>query len=106
MPTHLALDIGAESGRALVGEIVNNKLQIQEVHRFANAPIELNGTFHWDTQQLLNNIKQAISKAAEIASLGLDTWGVDYALLDNKEDLIEEPYCYRDSRTDGVMEKV
>src|SRR2546423_3904141 len=106
MPTHLALDIGAESGRAVVGEIVNNKLQIREVHRFANPPVEIDGHLRWCTKHLLDNIYEAIIKAGEIASLGLDTWGVDYALLDSQGDLIDEPYCYRDSRTDGVMEKV
>ena len=103
---HLAIDIGAESGRGVVGEIVNNKLQLKEVHRFPNTPLQLNRTLRWNTEQLLANIKQSIRNAGEIASIGLDTWGVDFALLDHSKQLIEPPYCYRDSRTDGVMEKV
>jgi len=103
---HLAIDIGAESGRGAVGEIVNHKLHITEVHRFANTPVQFDGSLRWDTETLIGNIKQAIHKSGDIASVGLDTWGVDFALLDANDQLIEQPYCYRDSRTDGVMEKV
>lgn len=103
---HLAFDIGAESGRAVVGELIQQRLKTTEVHRFPNAPVQVDGTLRWDTERLLSEIRTGIGKAGNAGSVAIDTWGVDFALLDENDELVEQPYCYRDSRTDGVMEKI
>ena len=107
----LALDLGAESGRAVVGHFDGRSLKLEEIHRFPNGPVLVNGHLHWDALRLLSEIKRGIGLAAQryggdIASLGLDTWGVDYGLLDRDGALLGNPYHYRDSRTDGMMDQV
>ena len=106
---YIAVDLGAESGRVMLVSIAGEKLTIQEVNRFPNGPIEFDGALHWDFDTLMTNIKAGIKGAAalqpNIQSIGVDTWGVDYGLLDADGRLIEAPYHYRDSRTNGVMEK-
>jgi rhamnulokinase len=112
----LALDLGAESGRAMVGQFDGQRLQLAEAHRFSNEPVRLpdgGGTgyrLHWDALRLWSEIKQGIALAvqehgAELASVGLDTWGVDFGLLDRNGALLGNPYHYRDSRTDGMMDE-
>jgi sugar (pentulose or hexulose) kinase len=115
---YIAVDLGAESGRVMLGSIsagksathLADKLVLEQVHRFSNGPIEEKGTLRWDFGKLLNEVKAGIKKAAEeahnqVAGIGFDTWGVDFGLLDAKGDLVEKPYHYRDSRTNGMMEK-
>jgi rhamnulokinase len=107
----LALDLGAESGRAVVGHLDGRALRLEEMHRFPNGPVRVNGHLHWDALRLFSEIKQGIGLASQaygsaIASVGLDTWGVDFGLLDAHGTLLGNPYHYRDSRTDGVMEQV
>jgi sugar (pentulose or hexulose) kinase len=105
----LALDLGAESGRAVVGHFDGKALRLEEIHRFSNGPVLVNGHLYWDALRLLSEVKAGIRLAiqkygTDVASLGLDTWGVDYGLLDEQDNLLGNPFHYRDSRTDGMME--
>lgn len=105
----LAFDLGAESGRALLGRFDGNRLTLSAIHRFPNHPVRLPDALHWDVLGLWAEIKQGIALArqrsgANLSSIGLDTWGVDFGLLDHTGALVGNPYHYRDSRTDGMME--
>ncbi|MCD4752260.1 MAG: rhamnulokinase [Anaerolineaceae bacterium] len=106
----LAIDIGAESGRAILGRYENGKLVLKEIHRFLNKAVRLPDGLHWDLLYLLDEIKTGIKKAADqygdsLLSAGIDTWGVDHALLDHNDSLTFLPFHYRDSRTDGLLEE-
>lgn len=103
----LAIDFGASSGRAILGEFDGKKISLKEVHRFSNDPVKVNGTVYWDVLRLFHEIKQGIIKAnAEggFDSIGIDTWGVDFGLLDSEGKLLENPVHYRDLRTKGLIE--
>ena len=103
----LAIDFGASSGRAILGTFDGEKLSLKEVHRFSNDPVTVNGTVYWDVLRLYHEIKQGIIKAkAEggFDSLGIDTWGVDFGLIDSEGRLLENPIHYRDLRTKGLVE--
>ncbi|MCL4863135.1 MAG: rhamnulokinase [Caldilineaceae bacterium] len=105
----LAFDLGAESGRALLGRFDGDRLALDDVHRFPNTPVRTPDGLHWDVLRLWGEIKHGIALArhqpsANLRSLGLDTWGVDFGLLDRTGALIGNPYHYRDSRTDGMMD--
>jgi len=105
----LALDFGASSGRAIIGTFNGEKIEIQEIHRFANEPVNLNGTFYWDVLRLFHEIKISLIKAKSygmISSIGIDTWGVDFGLLDKNGQLLANPIHYRDKRTQGMVQKV
>lgn len=107
----LAFDFGASSGRAILGIYENGKLSLEEIHRFSNDPVMVHGTFYWDILRLFFEIKQGITKCvasgnADISSIAIDTWGVDFGLLDENGKLLENPVNYRDIRTDGMVEKV
>ncbi|WP_164215264.1 rhamnulokinase family protein [Virgibacillus sp. YIM 98842] len=105
----LAFDFGASSGRAILGTYDGEKVQLKEIHRFENEPILVNNTLSWDIEKLFSEVKKAlkkISKNTVIDSIGIDTWGVDFGLLDENDALIHKPVHYRDSRTDGMMEEV
>lgn len=106
----LAFDFGASSGRAILGVYENGKTEMIEIHRFSNDPVMVHGTFYWDILRLFHEIKQGISKCVaaghkDIDSIGIDTWGVDFGLLDEDGRLIENPVNYRDKRTEGIKEK-
>ena len=106
----LAFDLGAESGRAIVGQFDGECLQLRDLHRFPNGPVRLPDGLHWDVLRLWTEIKQGIGLALrdhgrDLGSIGIDTWGVDYALLDRDGALVGNPYHYRDARTDGMLEK-
>jgi rhamnulokinase len=108
--TYIAVDLGAESGRVMLGSVSADKLTLEEIHRFGNGPVEENGTLRWDFEGLLSEIKTGIGKAAkqasgDIAGIGVDSWGVDFGLLDSDGKLIEKPYHYRDSRTNEMLDK-
>jgi len=110
MSKYLAFDLGAESGRAVVGHVDGERLRLEEVHRFPNRPVRVLGSLHWDILRLWGEIKQGLGRAAsihgyELASIGLDTWGVDFGLLAANGALLGNPYHYRDSRTDGMMDE-
>jgi rhamnulokinase len=105
---YLAIDLGAESGRAVLGRLDGARLAIEELQRFPNVPVRVNDSLHWDVLRLWGAVKDAIRLAAgqhgeHLASIALDTWGVDFALLDRRDTLIGNPYHYRDSRTDGMQ---
>ena len=107
---YLAVDLGAESGRVMIGSVSAGKLVLEETHRFGNGPVEENGTLRWDFNGLLSEIKVGIGKAAKeagapIKGIGIDSWGVDFGLLDANGKLLENPYHYRDSQTEGMREK-
>ena len=106
MKNVLAFDFGASSGRAVIGSLENGKISLTEVHRFSNDPVILNGTVYWDILRLWHEIKQGIVKAKVhgFDSIGIDTWGVDFGLIDKDGRLLENPVHYRDSRNDGMIE--
>lgn len=106
--TVLAVDLGAESGRVMAVQYGGSTLHIQELHRFPNTPVPVRGTLYWDVLRLWRDIQAGIAKgmALQPASIGVDTWGVDFALLDAHGDLIGNPVHYRDRRTDGMLERV
>ncbi|NIV38923.1 MAG: rhamnulokinase [Anaerolineae bacterium] len=105
----LACDLGAESGRAVVGHLDGERLRLEELHRFPNGPVQVLGSLHWDVLRLWNEIKHGLHLAAaygdQLFSIGLDTWGVDFSLLAADDSLLGNPFHYRDSRTDGMMEE-
>lgn len=104
----LAFDFGASSGRAIIGCFDGDKITLQEVHRFSNDPVSVGGTVYWDVLRLFHEIKQGIIKA-KIAggfdSIGIDTWGVDFGLIDSEGKLMENPVHYRDARTVGLVDE-
>ena len=106
MNYYLAVDIGASSGRHIVGWTEEGELKTEEVFRFPNGVTELDGHLTWDIAALLGNVKEGIRKAKErfgsIRSLSVDTWGVDYVLLKGDEEVLP-CYAYRDSRTEEVI---
>ena len=107
---YIAVDLGAESGRVMLGSVSAEKLALEEIHRFGNGPVEENSSLRWDFNKLLSEIKTGIGKAAKTAGaqvwgIGIDSWGVDFGLLDADGELIENPYHYRDSQTNGMMDK-
>ena len=103
----LAFDFGASSGRAMLGGFDGKTITLEEIHRFSNDPVRMNGTLYWDAPRLFFEIKEGIRKAKAkggFDSIGVDTWGVDFALLDQTGGLIANPVHYRDERTEGMME--
>jgi sugar (pentulose or hexulose) kinase len=124
---YIAVDLGAESGRVMLGSVLvsakaeagagsADRLSLEEIHRFGNGPIKENGSLRWDFDRLLSEVKTGIGKAAKkadklapaqagVAGIGVDSWGVDFGLIGADGKLLENPYHYRDSRTNGMMEK-
>ena len=106
----LAFDFGASSGRAMLATFDGEKITLEEKHRFSNDPVNINGDLHWDALRLFFEIKQGILKCAnsgdrDIDCIGIDTWGVDYGLLDKNDKLLGNPFHYRDTRTDGMYDE-
>src|SRR5438552_15445416 len=105
-----AVDLGAESGRIILVRFDGQRMGLEEVHRFPNRPVMLHGHRFWNVLGLWDEILAGLRKARKLAgtldSIGVDTWGVDYGLVDANGFLLGQPYQYRDSRTDGVMEQV
>ena len=106
--SYLAFDFGAESGRAVLARLQAGILTTEEVRRFQNEPVEYGGSLHWDVARLWLEVHKALecAKEVELAGIGVDAWGVDYALLGERGELLQNPYHYRDQRTQGVMEEV
>src|SRR5438128_868313 len=104
----LAFDLGAESGRGVLGLFDGGKLRLEVVHRFPNGPVRTLETRHWDVlrlySEMLATLRRCASEYGEIASLGVDTWGVDFALLGRSGTLLGNPRHYRDPHTEGIME--
>ncbi len=102
-----AIDLGAESGRVVVGTFDGARLAVEDVHRFPNVPVAVAGTLHWDALRLFGDIATGLRKAGsagQIASVGVDSWGVDFGLLDERGRLLANPVHYRDARTDRMVE--
>jgi rhamnulokinase len=106
--TFAAADLGAESGRVIVGRLTDGRLSLDEVHRFANAPVSLPDGIHWNVLSLFEQMRFGLSQAAtehgRLDGIGIDSWGVDYGLLDDELRLLGIPFHYRDARTDGMIE--
>ena len=107
---YLAFDLGAESGRAMLGHVENGRLSLRELHRFPNRMVPLHGHLYWDLLHLFAEIQHALHLAGRekiaLAGIGVDTWGVDFGLLDRDGHLLANPLTYRDHRTGGMIEKV
>lgn len=108
MPKFLAIDLGAESGRLILGDVQNGSLQTSEVHRFANDPVCYGGSMHWDVPRIWFEIQSGLAKVegVELTGMAVDSWGVDYALLGERGELLANPHHYRDGRTAGMMDEV
>jgi len=106
--SYLALDLGAGSGRAIVGSVREGKIHLDEVHRFRNNPVKLGDTLYWDFLSLFENIKSgirhAVKKGYNLKGIAVDTWGVDFGLINSDGLLLSNPVCYRDIRTIGLSE--
>ena len=107
---YLAIDIGASSGRHMLATVVDGKMQLEEVYRFPNGMDNKDGTLCWDVDRLFTEIKNGLKKCKEVGkvpvSMSIDTWGVDYVLLDENDNILGNTVGYRDSRTNGMDEKV
>lgn len=101
-----AVDLGASSGRVVVGDLDGRRLALRAVHRFPNRPVRTTDGLHWDVLGLYASALVGLREAGPVDSIGIDSWAVDYGLLDGDGTLLGNPYCYRDSRTDGVSDKV
>lgn len=104
----LAIDFGASGGRAIVGSFDGERITLEEIHRFSNDPVILGSTMYWDVLRLFHEIKQSLVKAkacGKIDSVGIDTWGVDFGLIDKDGRLLENPVHYRDKRTSGMVDE-
>ncbi|MEK8126517.1 rhamnulokinase family protein [Paenibacillus filicis] len=110
MSTILAYDLGASSGRALLGRLTDRSIVTEELHRFPNDPVQVGDRLQWDILRLYHEIKQGLIKTKhrgiELQSLGIDSWAVDFGLLAANGELLANPYHYRDRHTEGVMERV
>jgi rhamnulokinase len=110
LKTYLAVDLGAESGRVMAGQFDGRRVSLQELHRFGNGPVRLAGTLRWNLVGLWTEIQNGLRKAATehgsgVSSVGVDTWGVDFVLMNRNDELLGQPWNYRDSRTEGMLER-
>lgn len=105
-----AIDLGASSGRVMLGNVGRDRLELSEVNRFPNSPVRIAGTLYWDILGLhrgvLDGLRAAGQKAGQLSSIGIDAWAVDYGLIGADGALVGNPVHYRDARTDGVMDKM
>ena len=106
--TFAAVDLGAESGRVIAGKFDGQKVVLEVAHRFANTPVAAGGTLYWDTLRLWHDIQDGLGKLGaagqKLAGIGVDTWGVDFGLLDGADQLLGNPVHYRDKRNDGMLD--
>ncbi|MCA9064787.1 MAG: rhamnulokinase, partial [Planctomycetaceae bacterium] len=107
----LAVDLGAESGRVMAGKFDGKHVSLEQLHRFGNGPVQIGGTLRWNLVGLWKEIQDGLRAAAaaigrdQIASVGVDTWGVDFVLMNRNDELLGQPWNYRDSRTEGMLQK-
>src|SRR5262249_31978304 len=105
-----AFDLGAESGRAISGRLETGVLSLTEICRFGNEPVHEDGSLRWDLRRLWQHMQGALDQVSAdprgLDSMGVDAWGCDYGLLDERGELVGNPYHYRDPRTDGIMQSV
>lgn len=108
--THIAIDIGASSGRVVLGDVNDDKLSMKEIHRFSNSFTLRNGQVQWNVEVLLMEILKGLEKVKQLGyetiTMGIDTWAVDYVLIDQNGERIQEAFCYRDHRTENAIEKM
>ena len=109
-PIHFfAVDLGATSGRTILGTVSEGRLEQRELTRFANPIIQVSGHFHWDIlalyREIIEGLKLVAQEGIEIQSIGIDTWGCDFAMFGKDGGLLRQPYCYRDPHTEGAMEE-
>ena len=107
----LAFDIGASNGKTLLGKFDGETLNCEEIHHFLNEPVRLHDNLYWDILKLFAEVKKGLGLSAkkyggDLSGIGIDTWGVDFGLLDGKGELIGNPYHYRDKRTEGMVEEI
>ena len=104
---YLVFDFGASNGRAVVARFDGQRFTFKEIHHFENRPVQATGTLYWDALRLFSELKIGIQKSMkafpQITSLGVDTWGVDFVLLNKQDELLGQPYHYRDVRTQGAL---
>src|SRR5262245_10994423 len=113
-PAYIAIDLGAGSGRVCMANLSADQFSLHEVHRFANQPVYGNRHLEWRAGDLFEEIKTGLKLASRMAhdngktvsSIGVDSWGVDYGLVDSAGELCEEPICYRDKRTEALIAEV
>jgi rhamnulokinase len=105
---YLAVDLGAESGRVVLGRFDGAHVSLEEVHRFPNTPVKLPDGLHWDVMRIFGEVKDGVAKAVReehVEGVGVDSWGVDFGLLDRDGALVSNPYHHRDARTEGMIEE-
>ncbi|MEW9669361.1 rhamnulokinase [Ammoniphilus sp. 3BR4] len=106
----LAFDLGASSGRVILGRLIDRRMEVEEIHRFSNDPVQVGDRLHWDILRLFHEIKQGLLKVKHQGvspqSLAIDSWAVDFGLIGKNGELLGNPYHYRDPHTDGVMEQL
>ena len=104
--TYLAVDFGGGSGRVIAGSLLQGKLELEEIHRFTNRQVKLGNHVYWDFPSLFEDMKTGLKLAAQkgyhVKGIGIDTWGVDFGLIDKKGNLLGNPVCYRDARTKAL----
>ncbi|MBQ5923158.1 MAG: rhamnulokinase, partial [Alistipes sp.] len=105
----VAIDLGATSGRVILASLSNGTIEMEEIHRFPDTIIQMQGHFYWDLPAIYNSVIEGLKKVAErkveIASIGIDTWGVDFAFFGEDGQMLGLPYCYRDPHTTDAPEK-
>lgn len=106
MPVFAAVDVGASGGRVMAGAVDGDAVRLETVHRFPNAVVERGGHLRWDLTRIHDEVRAGLRRVPDAASIGIDTWGVDYGLLDDEGDLLAEPVAYRDDRTAKVIDDV
>ena len=106
----LAFDLGASGGRAMIGRLTDRNMEVEELHRFPNDPVQVGARLHWDILRLFHEIKEGLLKAKHqgisLRSMAIDSWAVDFGLIGKNGELIGNPYHYRDRHTDGIMERL
>jgi rhamnulokinase len=107
---YIAVDLGAESGRVILATVTDDALELLQAHRFPNGPLQQGDSIRWDFDRIMSEIKTGIKKAFELSTarvcgIGVDSWGVDFGLIDGQGRLLENPYHYRDGRTNGILDK-
>ena len=105
----LAFEFGASSGRAIIGKFDGKKVELEEIHRFANEPVEVNGQLYWDILRLYHELKQGIVKADTLGgadSMGIDTWGVDVGFIGADGQLLANPFHYRSPLTENALDEL
>ncbi len=107
---YVAVDLGAESGRVIAGVFDGAQLNVEEIYRFDNVPLRRGAQLHWNSRQIMNDIVRGLERLSaqgtDVSSVAVDTWGIDFGLLDGSDSLIDEPFHYRDARSDGMTDRI